>query len=397
MNARILLFLAALMGCAACEKVGPEDPAYPYNRVLLLYECGYNNLSAYFKGDIQDLCDGTYVPGPNDFQALLVFAHLSRTSIDYETPTDSHLIEIRKNKKGKVIRDTVLTISPPTIADPAVMRQILEYVGGHYKSRHYGLLVSSHGTGWMPDDSYNREPTNSDYVWGSIAPSSFGQERVKNKDYFINVEDLAEAIPFYLDYVLFDACLMGCAEVAYAFRDLAGTIGFSQAEVIGDGFIYQTLAERLLKEQDPVAAIRDVYEYYNAQSGFNQTAVVSAVNCARMQELAGCCAVLFEKYRADIAAVNPAQVQGFFTDDRHWFYDLEDILVQSGISEADAGALRQALDACVLYKAATPRICDRIPVRTNCGLSMYLPANGSEKLDAYYKTLDWNKATGLVK
>jgi hypothetical protein len=34
---------------------------------------------------------------------------------------------------------------------------------------------------------------------------------------------------------------------------------------------------------------------------------------------------------------------------------------------------------------------------TYCGLSMYLPCNGSDYLDEYYKTLAWNKATSLVR
>ena len=38
-----------------------------------------------------------------------------------------------------------------------------------------------------------------------------------------------------------------------------------------------------------------------------------------------------------------------------------------------------------------------IPLVSCCGLSMYLPCNGSEYLDNFYKTLEWNKATALVK
>jgi hypothetical protein len=30
------------------------------------------------------------------------------------------------------------------------------------------------------------------------------------------------------------------------------------------------------------------------------------------------------------------------------------------------------------------------------GFSMYLPRNGSNELDKFYRTLQWNQATGLV-
>ena len=36
-------------------------------------------------------------------------------------------------------------------------------------------------------------------------------------------------------------------------------------------------------------------------------------------------------------------------------------------------------------------------INTYCGLSMYLPCKGNAELDAFYKTLDWNIETKLVK
>jgi hypothetical protein len=40
---------------------------------------------------------------------------------------------------------------------------------------------------------------------------------------------------------------------------------------------------------------------------------------------------------------------------------------------------------------------NEFPIRAYCGLSMYLPADGSAYLDNAYKELVWNQATALVK
>ena len=47
-------------------------------------------------------------------------------------------------------------------------------------------------------------------------------------------------------------------------------------------------------------------------------------------------------------------IQGYFRQNRHYFYDLEDIFAKSGVSDADMAGLRNALSDCIMYKAATP-------------------------------------------
>ena len=54
----------------------------------------------------------------------------------------------------------------------------------------------------------------------------------------------------------------------------------------------------------------------------------------------------------------------------------------------------------MVYKNATEYFmqgANGFEIKTFSGLSMYLPSNGHSQLDLYYKTLDWNTATGLVQ
>ena len=67
------------------------------------------------------------------------------------------------------------------------------------------------------------------------------------------------------------------------------------------------------------------------------------------------------------------------------------------LSDEDMTALRTSLEKCILYKGATPSFMGEFSIGTFCGFSMYLPCDGSLELDKFYKTLQWNQATGLVQ
>ncbi len=280
------------------------------------------------------------------------------------------------------------------IVDKDVMNGCLTYIRDNFKSDHYGIIFSSHGTGWLPEGYYNTPVTRS---LSEPKLKSFGVCDSGSTKYEMSVQDMAKAIPMPMDYIIFDACLMGGIEVAYELREVTGFIGFSPGEILADGFNYGAFSENLLIKASPAGFCEDYYNYYTSSSVSMHSATVSFVDCSKLEGLANVCSRLFEKYRDGIASVNPKDVQGFFSSGKHWFYDLEDIMVNAGISKADRSELSAAIDACVLYKANTENLLGNIPIRTFCGFSSYLPCNGSRYLDAFYKELAWNKATHLVE
>ena len=229
------------------------------------------------------------------------------------------------------------------------------------------------------------------------------QDKVETSGVFYSYEmtlkDLADAIPMHLDYLLLDACLMGGVETAFEMKDVCDVIAFSQTEVLAQGFDYKTMTTHLLQTRPaaPGKVCSDYYEYYAAQTGVYQSATISLIDCRKLDPLAMVCKELFEKYRTQIAAVNPNKVQGYFRSNKHWYYDLKDILLHAGITAGEEARLEAALDECILYKAATPYFLS-IPIKVYSGLSMYLPSMGTKFLSNFYKTqIEWNKATELVK
>ncbi len=141
---------------------------------------------------------------------------------------------------------------------------------------------------------------------------------------------------------------------------------------------------------------REYFEFYDSQSGSARSATITAVDTRRLDALADVCSSLFEKYRTAILSLDGKTVQGYFRYDKHFFYDLKDILVQAGITPEEEAQLDAALSACILYQAATPYFLG-IPLERVCGLSMYLPSMGTAFLNQFYKDqMAWNDATYLV-
>ena len=231
---------------------------------------------------------------------------------------------------------------------------------------------------------------------------SIGQDQVGTHgdyiSYEINISDFAAAIPMKLDYVLFDACLMGGIEVAYELKEKVGKVGFSQAEVLADGFCYENLPTHLLTDSEPDlrSVCSDYFNQYDTQSGVYQSATISLIDCSALEPLAEVCENLFSRYSEQIGKVDHNNVQRFFRSGKHWFYDLESILINAGINDTEHEQLQMALENCVIYKAHTPKFMSDFAIHTFSGFSMYLPCQGSESLDTFYKTLKWNQDTGLV-
>ena len=400
---KITLTLLSLTVLSACDKRdgNPDFSPERYDNVLVFYAPAYNNLSSDISRNLKTIMANP-LPMKSSGKALVMVAHNSVNDSDYTTPTEPVIVRISSDWGGQAVLDTLKRFtSKDNILDKDIMKSAFSFISENFKSEHYGIVFSSHGTGWLPEDYYRRPLTQKK---GEPKLKSFGAKYEGSPSHLtasheILIQDLAEAIPIHCDYIIFDACLMGGVETAYELRKVTDKIGFSQAEVLSSGFDYKALTRDLINNWSPEDFCRSYFELYDKQSGSNRSATISVVDCSRLDDLAIICNRMFERYRTDIALVDHSKVQGFFTSDKHWFYDLEDILVKAGMSEADHQAVSSAIDACILYKACTEEILNQVRINSFCGLSSYLPFPGKKEstyLNTFYKTLAWNKATGFV-
>lgn len=428
-----LLFAAT--GCDLNSGDGPDPVPDEYERVVILYSAGYNTISDYLQGDIRELLSSpsAYLPIRGGKKAFLVVTHQTGRAYDFTNPTSPYLLRISRNYDGSARCDTLLTLEKGTrVIDVPVCRSLLEYIGEHFPSRHYGMIFSSHGTGWLPKGYYGTEKDDDNVIWYSPRPSgqvsanpsdtptgavpytlpdpddipvkSLGNEveqdaRGRTWAYEMDLPEFVQACPLHFDYLLLDACLMGGIETAYEFRGVADYIGFSAAEIPAEGFYYTAIPQHLLYDTpaDPMSVCSDFYDKALTRSGSQRTAVVSFIDCSKLEALAQVCRTIFEKYREGLNTIDPTHVQGFFRHKQHFFYDLQDIVINAGANGEDLAAFQTALADCVRYLAYTERAMNTIVINRFCGFSMYLPCHGNAKLDEFYKGLAWNRTTALVK
>lgn len=399
-------------------------------KVLLLYSAGFNSLTSYLKEDIEDLKTGWLPGNRRTDDIVLVYSHFPEKYGAYNKPNSPTLVRLYCERDTVVVADTLIVYPQNTISSSArQLNEVLTYVKDTFSAKSYGLIFSSHATGYLPA-GYYQKPDNyifDDTVEQSRArrrsslplpvavpfeepehdlsmpmTKSIGQDQVGTTgsyvSYEIELQDFADAIPMELEYILFDACLMGGVEVAYELSDKVRSIGFSQTEVLAEGFNYKALTSHLLQKDipDPVGVCEDYFIQYDVQSGVYRSATISVVDCTGIEALATVCKDLFETYGDTLKTMPSTDVQQFFRSSYHWFYDLESILINAGATQSELNRLRDALDKCIAYKAHTPEFMNSFDIHTFCGLSMYLPSQGSEELDRYYKGLKWNRDTGLV-
>lgn len=368
------LSLAALLS-VSCQTKDMYDSGKPYSRVAVLFFEGYQTLD--LSGNIRDL-ERSPLPLKGSSKAVVCLEHTKYTP---------YLIQVYSDVYGNVLRDTLMTFPAGSRTfNKDRVREVFDYVSEHFPSDHYGALMSSHGSGWLPAGYYDNPVTK------SLGPCYTDDEGKVE----MTVQDLSQAVSVHLDYLILDACLMGCVETAFEMKDVCDNVLASCVEVPLGGFNYANLIGSLLKDSpyglDDVC--KDYFDLYKESSLYGAT--ISGIDCRRMDPLVGICRTLFDKYRGELGSLNPNDIQCYGQDGHNWFYDLEDILLHCGIDETERQQLSSALEECLFFREATTRFMS-IDINHFCGLSMYLPSAGSAYLDGFYKSLSWNTATQLVK
>lgn len=411
-------------------------PVKPYRNVFVLYSMGFNDLASYLKDDIKDLLNSPLMKGGRD--VVLAFSHIAKPTGRYpyfslEIPTKPTLTKIYRGMDGSVQTDTLLVMDDSVVAaSKEILTEVLSYAKENFDAETFGILFSSHASGWLPagylghPDVFDPQDEDEDEDElipiaiqqrkriPSFSPCSDDEIRVKTLGVHyhtmettseMEITDLAAAFPFKMDYVIFDACYMGGIEVAYELRNVTDKVMFSQTEILADGMDYKSVASYVFAEDGPdlEGFCQRYYDHYNSQSGSYRSGTISLIDCNMLEPLAQTTRDLFDKHRAGLALLEQTrEVQKYYRGTfQRWFYDFGDIIEKCGISEQERIQFNEKLDDAVIFKAATPFFMNGFngfKIEHHSGLSMYLPfIENRPYLHGYYKTLEWNKATGLIQ
>lgn len=375
--------LAMALTLFSCKKAEMEEIVVVKRpKTVLLYMVANNNLSYDAENSISRLQNG-YIPAEEG--NLLVYKHCAGM--------DPVLLHIKKGEEGTVVADTAYRFPPRVSATKSALTQALNVTQALFPADSYGLILWSHGTGWIPPLASSSSAAQEQRS-GSCPERTFGLDGKVE----LEIRDLAQAIPYKLSFMLMDACFMGGIETAYEVKDSVDYYIGSPAEILTESFPYHKIMQHIFKTTPDYAAVcREYYDYYNAKSGAERSATVALMDCSKLAEVAEVAKRVFDQYGERIASLDLSLLQPYFRgSNSKYFYDLKDLV--DAIADASLSAeFAVALERAVPYKAATPYFIE-LPIRRFCGVSTYVPGNPADtKLADYYKQYKWNQATGMIK
>ena len=343
-----------LLGLASCSHKNelPEDEKTP--QTLIVYMVG-TDLSWAYSTNANDIKEaiGKNIKGRS---RLFIVRHSDKHTL--------RAVEIEYTE-GKAKETEFATYNLPTTMDSSTLGYIFSDITSRAEAQSYGLIIGSHGWGWVPFADYGTIDNNG----GSKYISHRRQMELLPREYItrflgesatpsntFDIETLSDALSSTgkkFDYILFDACFMGNVETAYELRDNSKFILASLCEIMGYGFPYQKVMPLLLqnggRSYDLGATAQCFNEHYKAvgERGSLHSGSVAVINCAALDGLA-------EKMRSVNRAIDENldinKLQSYDGGTNHIFFDLGDYVNQACTDEQSKTAFMQQLESCVVTK-----------------------------------------------
>jgi hypothetical protein len=367
-----LMLLAPVLLFSACEKndLLPDDsvPA-SVRRTMLVYLGTDNNFRGEAAEKIETLRTNRQA---NSDGNLLVYADVGDQPV---------LVHIYHTERRGNVADTIETYPAENSASPETLTRILNRVKEYCPAASYGLVVLSHATGWLPAAMSDPKP-----VLHSVILDKGTNENTN----YMEIIDFANAIPYKLDFIVFDACFMGSIEVCYELKDKTDYIIASPAEVLSPGFVYSTMMGHLFQPQPDLTSVaREFYEYYDNQSGLHRSATVSVIRTAELETLAAVTKSIVGR-NASLESAEGIQTYGY--GNQRIYFDFG-AYIRCLAPEAYTD-FQAALERCITYKACTDSYYSSGTgtlqvTREFSGLSAYIPQDGYPEANRFYDRLKW--------
>ncbi len=389
----------------SCRGDDPITPPQDLERTVLVYMIANNNLNSFAQLDI------------NEMESAWDDSYNGKLYVFYNSLNNSNeLLEISKDELENKISSRVVESFPndAVASDPTFMRTVLDRVKQISPAKSYGMIMWSHGSGWLPIGSRNplKSSTKSSEAVGSKLEvylqglqgdnpdkqRSFGDGSYNNNDDGVEMYEMANALKgANLEYLYFDACHMASIESLYQMRSISKYTIASTAETMAFGAPYHKIIPYLFGgEQETIQIAKEFHEYYSNQGGQMQTGTIAVIDNSRLLSVAAAMSNLSSE---PITLVPYQQIQQYGRGSLGYsniFYDLGDFAQKTWSSSPNLDAFKSALDQAVIYKAATPYILQEIPVHSFSGISLYIPrSEQSETFQKYSANYQWASDSGI--
>lgn len=412
------LYTLLVIVLAACSNEIPEQqPAKRSGRTVLAYLISNNkagSLDTYLRDNVIDMY--TALGNMKESCTLLVFYRPYTGDASLSKPT---LMSFYADGRGNINNVAALTGTELTFdavcriaqkkeytmnsqiaTDPAVMEEVFTDMQTVAPSDSYGLILGSHASGWMKGTS--------------VPTKAFGDD----DGYNIDIPDLADVLKNSfsekLDFVLFDACMMGTAEVGYELRETTSYCIASVMETPVYGFPYDQILPYLYSENVDYSAVCHEFMSFNKTNNLWGTCAV--MDCSQMENLASAVKAKLSEWQDALSSVSMRNVQQYGVNSYKYFsYDVLDFFRELGrksgvvkttdLNEAIA-SVQSALNQAVIAKDCLSGVdydFEELVIDGTrfCGIGMYIPgeynpyvANKTAWNSYYEQSISWYRAAG---
>lgn len=412
------LYTLLVIVLAACSNEIPEQqPAKRSGRTVLAYLISNNkagSLDTYLRDNVIDMY--TALGNMKESCTLLVFYRPYTGDAPLSKPT---LMSFYADGRGNINNVAALTGTELTFdavcriaqkkeytmnsqiaTDPAVMEEVFTDMQTVAPSDSYGLILGSHASGWMKGTS--------------VPTKAFGDD----DGYNIDIPDLADVLKNSfsekLDFVLFDACMMGTAEVGYELRETTSYCIASVMETPVYGFPYDQILPYLYSENVDYSAV--CHEFISFNKTKDAWGTCAVMDCSQMENLASAVKAKLSEWQDALSSVSMQNVQQYGVNSYKYFsYDVLDFFRELGrksgvvkttdLNEAIA-SVQSALNQAVIAKDCLSGVdydFDGLVIDGTrfCGIGMYIPekynsyvANKTVWNSYYEQSISWYRAAG---
>lgn len=336
----VLVLCMSLLACSSDDDDETREQDTKPTRTVIAYLAAENSLSAAAVSDVNEMLEAAsclengdhlivYVDNTQLPRIYDINASTTQTAMSALTPVKEYDEELNS-------------------ATTDVMREVIDWAVSNYPADEYGLVLWSHGTGWLPKSGTTSAARRKTFGVDN------GSNTTSNSGTQMNISDIADVLaqePHFL-FVLFDACFMQSMEVACELQGCTDCLIASPAEIPYNGAPYDLILPALFDETFNAQDVVDNYVAAYTYAG-QYACALSAVDCNLFPEFSTETANLLSNYADSILAADLSGLLNYFDYDTYGTrlaipdcYDLQGLLLNT-LPTAEYTAWKTLLDGCV--------------------------------------------------
>jgi clostripain len=203
------------------------------------------------------------------------------------------------------------------MGDPNTLKNFINYCKTKYPAQHYALVLWNHGGGAR---------SKSDTLTISNISKDICEDDTDSD--ILYLDEVQQAVSQYfnssskLDFIGFDACLMGTIEVAYEFKDLALVMAGSMASEWGDGWDYDAIFKGMASgtNDDPKELGKLVVKTYRDSTVSQTDQTQAAIDLTKVSSIKS----IIDNFAKEIYKANAKSNIETLRDNSIHFYDSDD-------------------------------------------------------------------------